>query len=251
MGFSVNLRRFVKGARARGAAWIGGFEILRQLLTPEGRSIVWTKMRAGSALHQTTTYTASDRYPYLFEQARLLRPDAARILSFGCSTGEELVSIRSRFPRAEIIGAEINGRSRRMAQTMVRADERCTVVAPERVDGNFDIIFCLAVLQREPHKVDERNLENLTSLYSFAKFDGIVRFLVDRLRPGALLCVEYAQYRIEDSTACDRMVPIPNAPLISGSMFGRDGARLASHKASTLFLKKGAASQAGPRGGGR
>lgn len=54
--------------------------------------------------HQLVDWTAANRYPEIFAAAAAAAPDARRILSFGCSTGEECVSLAEYFPKAEIIG---------------------------------------------------------------------------------------------------------------------------------------------------
>ena len=51
--------------------------------------------------HQLVDWTAPNRYPEIFAAAAAA---ARRILSFGCSTGEECVSLAEYFPKAEIIG---------------------------------------------------------------------------------------------------------------------------------------------------
>jgi trans-aconitate methyltransferase len=58
--------------------------------------------------HQGPNRTALDRYPEVFAAAAAAAPDARRILSFGCSSGEECVTLAEYFPKSEIIGAEIN-----------------------------------------------------------------------------------------------------------------------------------------------
>jgi hypothetical protein len=50
-------------------------------------------MSAGAAIHQDVTHPSIDRYPKLFRAAEgLLRDQARDILSFGCSSGEEVTS---------------------------------------------------------------------------------------------------------------------------------------------------------------
>jgi chemotaxis methyl-accepting protein methylase len=49
-------------------------------------------------------WTAPNRYPEIFAAAVAAAAAARRILSFGCSTGEECVSLAEYFPKAEIIG---------------------------------------------------------------------------------------------------------------------------------------------------
>jgi SAM-dependent methyltransferase len=231
------LRAYVKAARRRGAGWITLFDVVRLLPTAEGRARVWTRTVHRNSVHQTTPYTEEERYPELFDLAAQLKPDAGRILSFGCATGEEIVSLRRRFPAAEIVGAEINPRSRRIAGRRLASDPLATVVASDRIAGEFDLIFALAVLQREPHKVEELEVADLTTIYPFDRFDSAIDELVSHLRPGGLLCVMYAQYRVEDSSSAGLLEPLPS-PAMPGLLFGRDGRRLEGAFAASIFRKR-------------
>ena len=231
------LRAFVKAARKRGAAWVPLLDVVRLLPTAEGRARLWTRAVHRSRVHQTTPYTEDERYPELFDLAARLKPDAKRVLSFGCATGEEIISLRRRFPAAEIVGAEINPRSRRIAGRRLAPDPRVTVLAPDRIAGEFDIIFALAVLQREPHKVEELELADLTAIYPFDRFDSAVEELARHLSPGGLLCVMHAQYRVEDSSSAGLLEPLPG-PTFPGLMFGRDGRPLEGAVAGSIFRRR-------------
>lgn len=57
---------------------------------------------------QMSNMTKAERFPLIFNSAVELKPDAKRIMSFGCSTGEECEAIASRFPEAEIVGIDID-----------------------------------------------------------------------------------------------------------------------------------------------
>jgi hypothetical protein len=231
------LRRRLKAARKRGARWAHIVDNLRLLRTAEGRSILWTASVHRSVVHQTTATTSADRYPDLFDCVARLRPDAERILSFGCSTGEELTSLRSRFPSAEIVGAEINPRSRRIAKQRVAFDGKTAVIPPSAIQGDFDVILALAVLQREPLSVFEAGCVDLSSRYRYAHFDNIVRQLVAGLRTGGLLCVIHSHYRIEDSSVISSLQPIDSCPRARHTYFGPDGLRLADATSATVFRK--------------
>jgi SAM-dependent methyltransferase len=235
MQLSARLRSAIKAARRRRAFWVRIVDVARLLPFAEGRALLWTRLARGGEVHQITPETREERYPALFDLAAELAPEAERIVSFGCSTGEELDSLRRRFASAEIVGVEINPRSRRIASRRVADDPRTTV--RDRAEGEFDLIFALAVLQREPHKIDEMDVRDLTPFYPFEKFDTAVSKLVALLRPGGLLCVQHTHYRIEDSSSMPGLEPVPVSPLVEGRLFGRDGRRLEGASARTMFRK--------------
>jgi SAM-dependent methyltransferase len=233
---SAVIRKRIKAGRKRGAAWVHAIDILRHTASFEGWARLWTAFVHRREVQQTSSDTSEERYPELFDLAARLAPGASRILSFGCSTGEELSALRRRFPKAEMIGVEINPRSRRAAARRMRGDRRTKVVTPTDIEGEFDLIFALAVLQREPHKIAEMGVDDLTRFYPFARFDKAVLELAKRLRRGGLLCVANAQYRVEDSTAAPLLSAVADAPKMDGLIFGPDGRRLAA-AANTLFRK--------------
>ena len=232
---TARLRSHIKAARKRGALWVRLLDAARLLATAERRSILWTRAIHGNQVHQTTTYTCDERYPELFELAAKLAPDAKRILSFGCSTGEELVALRRRFPESHIVGAEINARSRRIARSRFASDDGAEIVTSAR--GMFDIIFALAVLQREPHKIAEMEIVDLSPHYPYDRFDRAVRELASMLNPGGVFCIANAHYRIEDSSVAEQFEPIDASPLLEEPIFGPDGRRLDHPVAHTLFRK--------------
>lgn len=218
--------------------WVRLLDIARLAVTAEGRGVLWTRLRHRNEIHQTTAYTCEERYPELFDLAAKLAPEVQRILSFGCSTGEELTALRRRFPNAEIVGAEINPRSRRIAQRRVRSEPRTEVVHPRFVEGPFDVVFALAVLQREPAKIAEMKVRDLSAHYPFEKFDSAVRRLCEVLREGGYLCVSNAHYRIEDSSAAARFEAVAAAPSMEPPLFGPDGRLLEHPVARTIFRKR-------------
>ena len=237
MTLAAWLRSNIKAARKRGAQWVRFVDLVRLLPSAEGRARLWTRLVHAGEVHQTTPQTSEERYPELFDLAATLAPDAKRVLSFGCSTGEELISLRRRFSKAEIVGAEINPRSRAIAVRRVSADTRSAVIPPKALDGTFDVIFALSVFQREPHKIAEMELEDLSEFYPFARFDEGIRQLVEMLRPNGLLCVINAQYRVEDSSVSDLLEPVAASPSMDSIMFGPDGRRLDRPIARTIFRR--------------
>lgn len=202
------------------------------------------RLRYGRALHQITPLTARDRYPELFAICReQLRPLAQpNILSFGCSTGEELETLADYMPGAILTGVEINPESRATAMRRnLPAGSGILGNRPRRIAsrGPFDATFCMAVLQRYPQRVLETGLRDISRLYPFAKFERQL-LLFDRwLARGGLLVIQHAQYRVEDSAIAARYVRLTedaalNRPEIR---FDPSGTLMGPCEAGRIFRK--------------
>ena len=138
--------------------------------------------------HQGPNRTALNRYPEIFAAAAAAAPDARRILSFGCSTGEECVTLADYFPKAEIVGAEINPVVLLKAMKN-RSDRIRFVYASDRILkrlGGFDALFCMAVLRS-------------AGLYPFEIYEERALFLETLVRPGGLLVIHNSPYRFGDT----------------------------------------------------
>lgn len=182
---------------------VGVFDVLRGLaravISREYRSVLLLRWLKRGQVHQTTPLTLMNRYPETFKACSdLVGGDSAvRILSFGCSTGEEVPTLRRYFPRAFITGAELNPRSLGLCRRL-KVDDRISFVMSDlpalEKCGPFDLIFCMAVLQRTPHFVRDSGLKSLKKLYPFEKFDRQVGELDSLLRKGGLFVIDNAQY---------------------------------------------------------
>lgn len=100
---------------------------------------------------QLSHMTSQNRFPKIMESAKKLKPDAKRLLSFGCSTGEECQSLLEYFPDAEqIVGVDLDYSSITSARRKNKSDK---VFFTDEVDvlDKFDVItvlqtlFCLEV----------------------------------------------------------------------------------------------------------
>ncbi|MEO6247744.1 MAG: methyltransferase [Sphingomicrobium sp.] len=164
-------------------------------------------------------------------------PADARILSFGCSTGEELASLRRLMPGATLVGVEINPRARRIARRRMAGDPLASVVEA-LPDEPFDAVVALAVLQREPHRILDNQIADLSRTYPFARFDSALERLVERLREGGLLAVYHAHYRVEDSRVAALVSPLPGIPFLLAPLFDRHSQRYEpTPAAASLFVK--------------
>ena len=209
------------------------------------RSARLLKLRYGDAVHQTTALTWMDRYPVLFRACRESLGDRAslRLLSYGCSTGEEVLTLRRYFPEAQIVGADINPRALARARQH-QVDERIAFVRSKlrtiRSHGPYDAIFCMAVLQRTPHAVEAQNLSSLERLYPFARFDAQLSELDSLLKPGGLLIVHHTQYVFEHASIAGRYRPLAGVPKVpdEGPRFDRRSQLIDGPvETNTIFVK--------------
>lgn len=173
----------------------------------ETRSVALLRLRRPDNLFQPFGYTEADRHPELFAFVRERLGDGPdrRLLSFGCSDGEEVFSLRRHFPAASIKGIDID--RRRIARCRQRlaaggGDERIAFeaagsAADERRD-HYDAIFAMAVfrhgdLSDAPPRCDH--------LIRFADFERSVVALAACVRPGGLIVLRHASFRFGDTAA--------------------------------------------------
>lgn len=93
---------------------------------------------------QASHMTKLNRFPKIFESAKRLQPNAKRILSFGCSTGEECITLAELFPDAEIVGIDIDYHSIRHARKNNKCD-RIHFHTDLGATGQYDLALCLMV----------------------------------------------------------------------------------------------------------
>jgi SAM-dependent methyltransferase len=149
--------------------------------------------------HQRSSATRLDRYPRLFKAASVAVPTARRVLSYGCSTGEECQTLARYFPEAEIIGADINPLNLLVARVKSRGKRIRYIAADDKLiqsHGPFDAVFCLGVLTRAK---DTRNVDDASFIYPFERFAERVAFLSDLVRAGGVLAFHGTSYRFADT----------------------------------------------------
>jgi len=100
--------------------------VLELLRGGQARSEARLILKRPEGLFQPYGTTFEDRYPPIFRFLRNHLSDGPerRLLSFGCSTGQEVFSLRRYFPAAFIRGIDINPRSIAHCQTQLSAEDR-------------------------------------------------------------------------------------------------------------------------------
>lgn len=114
------------------------------------------------------------------------RDDNLAILSFGCSTGEELATLRRLFPNARIFGCDIDWHSLRTARSLMGKEAVVFDSTEEqiRLHGPYDIIVCNSVLLRPTTKLGSARAAIPPSLWI-----DTVGMLDEALAPGGIFQV--------------------------------------------------------------
>jgi SAM-dependent methyltransferase len=157
---------------------------------------------------QRAVHTALDRYPEAFAAAvhfaRTMRPGGdtrpLRVLSFGCSTGEECFSLRAYFPNDTIYGCDINDSVLAVAMQRQKLGGIVFFHSSSRTlreHGPFDIVFCMSSLCLFP-EANRPSGENGT--FSLSAFDDLLSEIDCNLRPGGLLVIYNASYSFRFSS---------------------------------------------------
>ncbi|WP_394184132.1 class I SAM-dependent methyltransferase [Metabacillus halosaccharovorans] len=185
--------------------WNSVKNIKRFFVDNEFRSILLLQIFQSKNVHQTTPLTYMDRYPIIFSACKdyFGGKKDIKILSFGCSTGEEVLTLRSYFPDTYIVGADINKRSIAKCRKLP-ADNKITFIHSSYSDiqkhGPFDAVFCMAVLQRKPHYIAAKGISSIKKIYPFEKFEKQVIELDGLLKEQGILTVHFTQYSLMDTS---------------------------------------------------
>jgi SAM-dependent methyltransferase len=154
---------------------------------------------------QAHSHTLPNRYPWLFEFAAANIEDSGstRILSFGCSRGEEVFTLRKYFPNAAIKGIDIepNNISRCEARSRVEDAAGMTFAVAPNTESEpaecYDAIFCLAVLCLGELTVS--GARRCDPYLYFKDFDRMVTDFSRCLRPGGILFLHTTNFRFCDT----------------------------------------------------
>lgn len=198
--------------------------------------------------YQRDPATRIDRYPLAFRFARdqLGYTAATRILSFGCSTGEEVFTLRRYFPAAIIKGIEVDpARIKLCRERLLEIRDAgisfdCAAAATGEAPEYHHAVFCMAVF-RDP-ALDMPATRSTAGYISFDDFERGIADLVRCLKPGGLLFVEHSNFRISDTGSASTLEPVlhadPPRSANSPGLYGRDGRRIDGAEDHILGYRK-------------
>ncbi|MGH6922221.1 MAG: class I SAM-dependent methyltransferase [Propylenella sp.] len=134
------------------------------------------------------------------------RPNGGlRILSFGCSMGDEIATLASLFPTAQIHACDVNAAALDIARRNASSVPRVSIFAANEDEiarrGPFDLIAAMSVLCRNPPT-------ELMQRFPPTKFDEVLGLLDTALSPGGLLVLFNTSYRFQETPVAQRYRPL-------------------------------------------
>lgn len=147
---------------------------------------------------QPSYETRINRFPKIFERVKAMRPDARRILSFGCSSGEEAFTLAELFPNAEIVGVDIQQYLLHTARRNNKFPDRVFFHDELGGTGQYDLVFCLMVLFCIQNPIPkEEFIKTLTLVDRHVNSDGILTIYTAEYNPMEVPAIESGYKRIK------------------------------------------------------
>jgi 2-polyprenyl-3-methyl-5-hydroxy-6-metoxy-1,4-benzoquinol methylase len=236
------LRKALK--RIPGARWL--VRRLRYAFHPHYRAVRRAERERPGQLLQPEAATGAGRYPEIiaFVGRELAAQERPRVLSWGCSTGAELLALRKALPHADITGVDINARSLARARRAVSGDGAIRLVLsgdPAELAGEeFDAVLCLAVLRHA--RLEEERLSSCTAILPFAQAERFTASLTNLLRPGGLLALWNVHFRLADMATASRFSPVlelDRGRTANQPLYGPDDMRLDDAVCTVAVYRRG------------
>lgn len=198
---------------------------------------------------QISNVTSPYRYPQVFGFVSELLNGQGRLLSFGCSIGDEVFTLAERhFDHSTIVGVDISANAVAMAEQRLREpdnpalkpraadlrDNAISFVTPDRLgDEPFDAVFAMSVLCRWPPG-------NITETFPYGLFCDVLSRIDALVRPGGYLVLFNTSYHFEATPTAERYTAL-DAPKEGKQpfvyMFTPEGKRDHTPQAGIVFQK--------------
>lgn len=190
-------------------------------------------------LHQKNNCTLYNRYPEIFKIVSDLNNIDSNVLSFGCSSGEEIETLKNVYNFNNVYGVDIHKESINICRNKFGNDFIFDYDI-DFLDDNkkFDIIFAMSVLCKWE---DTELINDSTNVYPFYMFDNAISILDKKLNNNGLLIIYNANYMFKDSSVYDNYIPL-EYDLIKDSgfvhKFDKNNNKISNDYNHVIFKKK-------------
>jgi 2-polyprenyl-3-methyl-5-hydroxy-6-metoxy-1,4-benzoquinol methylase len=194
-------------------------ELWRLVVDRPYRSVAWLRLTRPRSAFQPYSTTSANRYPRIFSfvQTQLGAGSRVRILSYGCSTGEEVFSLREYFPHVEIKGIDINAGNIAVCRQRLKrgggAGVSFEIASSTGAEASaaYDVIFCMAVLRHG--SLGNPGVTRCDHLIRFEDFAKAVADFERCLKPGGLLVIRNSNFRLCDAPAAAAFETLLSVPI--------------------------------------
>jgi SAM-dependent methyltransferase len=197
---------------------------LCRLIVQPGHRSEWLLTREKpDNLFQPYSCTKHNRWPQIFAfiRERLSDEPDTSILSFGCSTGEEVFTLRRYLPHAKIVGIDINPRSISVCLKKLKKNRDQNIQfkhagSPKvEPDAFYDAVFCMSVLRHG--ELGASNPQSCDHLIRFNDFENTVTNLCRCIKPGGYLVMIGSNFRFCDTSIASEFDVAFNLPVTKPS----------------------------------
>lgn len=157
--------------------------------------------------HQDKTNTGINRYPEIFKFCFDINPNPFNILSYGCSSGEEVETLAMFFGTSNIYGVDINEDMINQTRLKFKYINRIKTSKEIIKEVKYDFIFCMSVLCRWP---DTEKIEDCSNTYNFEKFNTTLNDLDKQLMIGGYLVIYNSNFIFDNSDVSDNYISVGN-----------------------------------------
>ncbi len=232
-----------KESRIRPLYWIvwqtyNGYRFVRY---PSYRSQIINRHKYENQYHQFSNFTEPNRYPDLFEMAQqhFGQYENPKLLSFGCSTGEEVATLAQYLPKATLVGADINDWCLKQATKKYPKHQFLHSLSEDfEQENDFDTIFCLAVFQNPENRHNPRLQQ---SAYGFEQFESQLIALDQKLKVGGLLFIDHCDFNFIETSLMPRyqIAHFPNNQVVrQRPIFNRKNQKIADKNINFRVFRK-------------
>ena len=155
--------------------------------------------------HQQHNATEYNRYPKIFQRVgelcRIGNIQNGKILSYGCSTGEEALTLSNiYFPEFQITGVDISqsviDKANRLDFNRKKINFFVSDLDKIAENGPYDVIFAMSVFCMWPQS---QGVEDISSIYPFSRFEAGIEELDPQLRVGGFFVVANSNFDFRDT----------------------------------------------------
>lgn len=188
--------------------------------------------------HQISNATSYDRYPTIFKYLSNVFEEKADILSYGCSSGEEVLTLNDLyFKNSNIFGFDVDTTILNKAKNVVsKSKYNNTIRILNHIkDLKFDIIFAMSIFCKWPQTKDAIDCNDY---YKFSYFDSELLKIDQLVKVGGYLVLYNTNYLFSDSSIYENYRPVEFGTE-SGFVrkFKKDGSQFLENYKYTIFKK--------------